>query len=76
MKVEAIKKCEGVLSVIWISLGLVCFAVRPDHLRISSLAVRFLLVFVVWCGVGLLFAVSGLRSGSRFSALVFGVFSG
>jgi len=69
MSALAIKKWEGILSVVWSLLGVVIFMCRPDHLHFDSLVVMFLLVFVTWWGVALLFAVAGLRSGSRMSGV-------
>jgi hypothetical protein len=70
MNTFAIKKWEGILSVIWSLLGFAFFWYRRDQLHFDSLAVFVLTVFVAWWGVSLLLAVSGLRSGSRVS--VFG----
>lgn len=69
MSALAIKKWEGPFSVVWVGLGALFFTSRRDHLSFGSLYVMFLAVFVVWWGVGLLFAASGLRSGSRVGML-------
>jgi hypothetical protein len=69
MNTQAIKKWEGALSLVWVALGLVVFMCRGDHLNFDSFCVMFLAVFVAWWGVALVFAVSGLCSGSRVSAL-------
>jgi hypothetical protein len=69
MSATAIKKWEGILSVLWVLIGLAVFMWRRDHLHFDSFAVMFLAVFVAWWGVALLLAISGFRSTSRVSAI-------
>jgi cytosine/uracil/thiamine/allantoin permease len=69
MNTSALKKWEGLLSVFWALIGFALFEYWEAHHEFTSLFTMFLAVFVAWWGVSLLFAICGLRSGSRVSAL-------
>ena len=64
-----IKKWEGVSSVVWALLGFEFFRYWAVHYGFHSLYSVFIIVCVLWWGVSLLLAISGLRSGSRIGVI-------
>ena len=61
------RKWEGFFSLAWVSAGFV--ALKLSDFYSGSTVVVFFLVFGAWWGVGMLLAVSGLRSRSPLSML-------
>ena len=70
MSAPVTKKLEGLFSLIWVALGFALFTSWSSFPGFDSPYSFFLAVFVAWWGVGLMFAISGVRRGSRVS--VFG----
>jgi hypothetical protein len=68
MTTIAKRKLDGILSLVWASLG---YFLLPliYHFNFSSTALLFLILFGAWWGVSMLLAISGLKSGSRVSIL-------
>lgn len=84
MRLNWLKNCYGILSLVWIS-GIFGVLLLLGHLKAEfpdiSALVGGLLYIIVWWGIGLLFAISGVRAGhpvSRvcavISILAFGAF--
>jgi hypothetical protein len=61
------RKWDGSLSLAWVSA--IFLVIRLSHFDSTSLVLGFLLVFGVWWGVGMLLAVSGLKSKSIVGVL-------
>jgi hypothetical protein len=55
---------EGIASLAWACFGFAFFRYWLDHRGFQTLLSVLLVVFVLWWGVSLLLALSGLRSGS------------
>jgi len=76
MKLSALKDWYGLISLVWVSaiFGVIVLlqALKADFTRVPVVTL-VMLYMVVWWGIGLLFAVSGVRAGhslSRFCAVV------
>jgi hypothetical protein len=69
MNTLIIRKWEGVSSVVWALLGFGPFQYWVGHHGFHSQIPAFLSVFVLWWGVSLLLAISGLRSRSRVGVI-------
>jgi hypothetical protein len=61
------RKLDGMISLVWVCLGF--WTLKYADCHANSVALTFFIVFGAWWGVGLLLAISGLKSGSRVSAL-------
>ena len=69
MKTQTIKTWEGISSLAWALIGFALFQYWSVHHGFHSLFPAILSVLVVWWGVSLLLAFSGLRSRSRLGVL-------
>jgi hypothetical protein len=75
MKPKIASEWQGLASLLWVVLVFVIikFVVLTNELMFEPLWLFDLLLFAVWWGVGLAFAISGLRRGhfvSRFCAVL------
>ena len=62
MNLAAKRKWDGVLSLVWVSA--IFLGIKLSHFYATSVLLGFVVVFVVWWGVGMLLAASGLKSRS------------
>ena len=76
MKLNALNDWYGLISLVWVSaiFGIIVLlhSLKADFARVPEVEL-VLLYMIVWWGIGLLFAVSGVREGqplSRFCAVV------
>jgi hypothetical protein len=69
MNTLIVRKWEGVSSVVWALLGFGPFQYWVGHHGFHSQIPAFLSVFVLWWGISLLLAISGLRSCSRVGVI-------
>jgi hypothetical protein len=65
MKKLTLKTWEGISSLAWTLIGYVCFQYWMAYHGFQSLWSVLIGVLVLWWGVGLTLAASGLRSRSR-----------
>ena len=66
------RRWDGILSLVWVSPGFVAFeffGVQWWRYISRSPALSLILIFGAWWGFGILLAISGLKSGVRFSIL-------
>jgi hypothetical protein len=67
MNLATRRKWDGALSLAWVTA--VFLGIRLSHFQTSSAVLGFVMLFVVWWGVGMLLAVSGLKSKTLFGVL-------
>ena len=67
MNLAVKRRWDGVFSLAWVSA--IFLGLKLSHFYASSLLLGFVVVFVVWWGVGMLLAVSGLKSRSVVGVL-------
>jgi hypothetical protein len=63
MKLKIIERWEGLISLLWISIVFCLIAYLVTHVLYFKTWRGWIIVIVVWWGVGLVFAISGLRHG-------------
>ncbi len=64
MTVDTKRRFEGMLSLLWVAPAFVVFEFYGAP-RWYPGSLAFLLTLCLWWGIGLLFALSGMRSGWR-----------